>query len=283
MSDVLLVVSPAFFLSLCIFLSPLPGSPASLRLSYLLLSNTTALVWAMASSAGAVPCLDFAEFKRVITERRVVDDHISHALNTTVPTKSNVDHVDATENCRRLFSQACAREDGEQVEAQCKGEDGGNERTEQGKESDTSPDRTLPSFAWAVFASCIFLSPFLRCPRFLILSACFFPSLLFPVCFVILVSGFLVGRARECNGDDSSRRRVWVEGHTDGTVRGKSSMFPLCGMDARIAAARVCMGCGVALFLTLLALLLLSPSRSTKSTQAVPRPLSSAWRRLTPT
>lgn len=56
-------------------------------------------------SPSVVPCLDFAEFKRVITERRVVDDHISHALNTTVPTQSNVDNVDARTNCQRLFKQ----------------------------------------------------------------------------------------------------------------------------------------------------------------------------------
>ena len=56
-------------------------------------------------AAQSVPCLDFAEFKRVITERRVVDDHISHALNTTVPTQSNVDNVDARSNCERLFKQ----------------------------------------------------------------------------------------------------------------------------------------------------------------------------------
>eukprot|EP00045_Choanoeca_perplexa_P002090 m.22981 g.22981 ORF g.22981 m.22981 type:complete len:148 (-) comp11315_c0_seq2:1306-1749(-) len=52
-----------------------------------------------------VPCSEFAEFKRIVGELRVVDDQITHKLNTVVPTRSNVDDVSAKASCAALWEQ----------------------------------------------------------------------------------------------------------------------------------------------------------------------------------
>eukprot|EP00043_Microstomoeca_roanoka_P002146 m.36659 g.36659 ORF g.36659 m.36659 type:complete len:147 (+) comp11295_c0_seq1:179-619(+) len=53
----------------------------------------------------SLPCHDFAEFKRILLEMRETDDRLIHRMNTIIPTKSNVDHMDATANCAALYHE----------------------------------------------------------------------------------------------------------------------------------------------------------------------------------
>ncbi|EGD82293.1 hypothetical protein PTSG_02961 [Salpingoeca rosetta] len=53
----------------------------------------------------SLPCDDFAEFKRLLLEMRDTDDKIIYKMNTIIPTKSNVDHLDATSNCAALYHE----------------------------------------------------------------------------------------------------------------------------------------------------------------------------------
>lgn len=57
----------------------------------------------------ALPCDDFTEFKRILQEMRETDDKIIYKMNTIIPTKSNVDKLDATSNCAALYHEVRAR------------------------------------------------------------------------------------------------------------------------------------------------------------------------------
>eukprot|EP00730_Choanoeca_flexa_P014469 TRINITY_DN6339_c0_g1_i1.p1 TRINITY_DN6339_c0_g1~~TRINITY_DN6339_c0_g1_i1.p1 ORF type:complete len:160 (+),score=12.75 TRINITY_DN6339_c0_g1_i1:39-482(+) len=55
-----------------------------------------------------VPCGEFAQFRQILGEYRATDDKITHRLNTTIPTRSNIDDVDAKTNCEKLWNEMSA-------------------------------------------------------------------------------------------------------------------------------------------------------------------------------
>ncbi|XP_061876675.1 protein MIX23 [Entelurus aequoreus] len=57
----------------------------------------------MAAPAGTLNCEDFAMFQEVLKAMRTIDDRIVHSLNTSVPTVSFSDKVDATQTCKQLY------------------------------------------------------------------------------------------------------------------------------------------------------------------------------------
>ncbi|XP_034025359.1 coiled-coil domain-containing protein 58 [Thalassophryne amazonica] len=52
---------------------------------------------------GTLSCEDFSMFQEVLKVMRTIDDRIVYALNTTVPTVSFSDKVDATQRCKELY------------------------------------------------------------------------------------------------------------------------------------------------------------------------------------
>ncbi|XP_063360307.1 protein MIX23 [Cydia amplana] len=50
-------------------------------------------------------CPDFSEFQDVLKKMRVLDDKIVYALNTSLPTESFRNKIDATSACADLYSQ----------------------------------------------------------------------------------------------------------------------------------------------------------------------------------
>ncbi|KAA0704746.1 Coiled-coil domain-containing protein 58 [Triplophysa tibetana] len=57
----------------------------------------------MAAPGRTLNCEDFSMFQEVLKAMRSIDDRIVHALNTTVPTVSFSDKVDATQTCKKLY------------------------------------------------------------------------------------------------------------------------------------------------------------------------------------
>ncbi|XP_020645169.3 protein MIX23 isoform X1 [Pogona vitticeps] len=56
----------------------------------------------MAAPNSAPNCEDFAEFQELLRVMRTIDDRIVHELNTTVPTASFAEKVDASQTCKHL-------------------------------------------------------------------------------------------------------------------------------------------------------------------------------------
>merc|ERR1712002_238061 len=50
-------------------------------------------------------CLQFAEFKEALKKLRTVDDKIIYNLNTSVPTASFQDKINAESQCKQLYQQ----------------------------------------------------------------------------------------------------------------------------------------------------------------------------------
>ncbi|KAJ0178766.1 hypothetical protein K1T71_005541 [Dendrolimus kikuchii] len=50
-------------------------------------------------------CPDFLEFQDILKKMRIFDDKIVYALNTSIPTESFKNKVDATFACKELYSQ----------------------------------------------------------------------------------------------------------------------------------------------------------------------------------
>ncbi|KAF9815873.1 hypothetical protein SFRURICE_009771 [Spodoptera frugiperda] len=50
-------------------------------------------------------CPDFLEFQDILKKMRVMDDKIVYALNTSIPTESFANKVDAHSACEDLYSQ----------------------------------------------------------------------------------------------------------------------------------------------------------------------------------
>lgn len=58
-----------------------------------------------ADSEVIVKCEDYLGFQEALKKMRNVDDRIVYALNTSVPTKSFSDKVNATDKCKQLYEQ----------------------------------------------------------------------------------------------------------------------------------------------------------------------------------
>ncbi|KAL8615475.1 hypothetical protein ACOMHN_053811 [Nucella lapillus] len=52
-----------------------------------------------------ISCDDFLGFEESLKRMRLIDDRIVNALNTTVPTQSFAEQVDATKQCKRLYEE----------------------------------------------------------------------------------------------------------------------------------------------------------------------------------
>ncbi|CAH1799953.1 unnamed protein product [Owenia fusiformis] len=58
-----------------------------------------------------VPCEDFMGFQEGLKKMRLIDDRITNALNTSVPTISFSNKVDGTKQCKHLYEQLNASYD----------------------------------------------------------------------------------------------------------------------------------------------------------------------------
>ena len=57
------------------------------------------------SKVGLQQCQDFLMFQSALREMRLLDDKIIHALNTSIPTLSFKDKVNASEQCQGLLDE----------------------------------------------------------------------------------------------------------------------------------------------------------------------------------
>ena len=55
----------------------------------------------------ALPCDSFSEFKRVLSEKRAIDDKIIYELNLAVPTATFAGTTNTAAQCQTLWLQVC--------------------------------------------------------------------------------------------------------------------------------------------------------------------------------
>ncbi|ELU00209.1 hypothetical protein CAPTEDRAFT_220827 [Capitella teleta] len=52
-----------------------------------------------------ISCDDFTFFQQILTNLRTIDDRVVHSLNTSIPTQSFAEKVDAASRCSDLFKE----------------------------------------------------------------------------------------------------------------------------------------------------------------------------------